>query len=811
MSLEKFESETMELSIPQILPLLPLRNTVIFPQQILPLSIGREKSVRLVEEAMRVNRLLLVVAQRDGRVDDPQVEDLFQWGTISLIMKIFKMPDGTHSAMVQGIARGRILDFVQTDPYMKVAVQPYLEEKVEGMDVDAMVMNLRTQFQRAVELAPYLTPEHAMLVMNTDSPGRLADVIAWNINLQMNDKQEILELIDIHPRLEKITVLLSKELQILELGSKIQSEVQGEISKNQREYYLREQMKAIKKELGEEEDERGEINELRKRLEEAQLPEEAKKVAEKELERLAKIPPAAAEYTVSRTYIDWLLELPWNKSTEDNLDVNIARQVLDEDHYDLEKVKKRILEYLAVRQLKADMKGPILCFVGPPGVGKTSLGRSIARAMGRKFMRISLGGVHDEAEIRGHRRTYIGSLPGRIIQGLKKAGSNNPIFMLDEIDKIGADYRGDPSSALLEVLDPEQNFSFSDHYLEVPFDLSKVMFIATANLEDPIHPALKDRMEVIELPGYTAEDKIRIAEKFLVPKQLEGHGLKPEQLTLERPALEHVISSYTREAGVRNLEREIANICRGVAREVVETKGTPDAAVVPKMVTKEDIHKYLGVVKYFSDVKERTRRTGVATGLAWTAVGGDILFIEATKMRGKGALMLTGSLGEVMKESAHAALSYIRSKAKLYEIDEESFDKFDLHIHVPAGAIQKDGPSAGVTMFTALMSLLTDRTVTNDIAMTGEITLRGLVLPIGGVKEKALAAKRAGINKVILPEKNQKDLEEIPQHVRDSMQFFFVKEMDDVIKLALSRKTKKAGEAGAETPLAPPAQPHGMA
>jgi ATP-dependent Lon protease len=806
MSSEKFEGETMELSIPQILPLLPLRNTVIFPQQILPLSIGREKSVRLVDDAMRVNRLILVTAQRDGRVDDPQPDDLFQWGTISLIMKIFKMPDGTHSAMVQGIARGRILDFVQTDPYLKVAVQPYLEEKAEGMDVDAMVMNLRGQFQRAVELAPYLTPEHAMLVMNTDSPGRLADVIAWNLNLQMNDKQEILELIDVHQRLEKITLFVSKELQILELGSKIQSEVQGEISKNQREYYLREQMKAIRKELGEEEDERSEINELRKRLEEAKLPEEAKKVAEKELERLTKIPPAAAEYTVSRTYIDWLIELPWSKSTDDNLDVNIARQVLDEDHYDLEKVKKRILEYLAVRQLKADMKGPILCFVGPPGVGKTSLGRSIARALGRKFVRISLGGVHDEAEVRGHRRTYIGALPGRIIQGLKKAGSNNPIFMLDEIDKVGADYRGDPSSALLEVLDPEQNFSFSDHYLEVPFDLSKVMFIATANLEDPIHPALKDRMEIIELPGYTAEDKIRIAEKFLVPKQFESHGLKPEQLAIEKSALEHVISAYTREAGVRNLEREIANICRGVAKEVVEARSDGATETAATIVTKDDVHKYLGVIKYFSDVKERTRRTGVATGLAWTAVGGDILFIEATKMRGKGGLTLTGSLGDVMKESAHAALSYIRSKAKQYEIDEDFLDKIDIHIHVPAGAIPKDGPSAGVTMFTALMSLLTDRTVAHDIAMTGEITLRGLVLPIGGVKEKTLAAKRAGIDKVILPEKNQKDLEEIPQHVRDSMQFFFVKEMDDVIKLALSRKPKKPATEAIE-PAAPQPQP----
>jgi ATP-dependent Lon protease len=608
----------------------------------------------------------------------------------------------------------------------------------------------------------------------------------------MTDKQEILEITDVKSRLEKVTLFLNKELQILELGSKIQSEVQGEISKNQREYYLREQMKAIKRELGEEEDERSEINELRKRLEEANLPEEPRKVVEKELERLAKIPPAAAEYTVSRTYIDWLLELPWSKSTEDNLDVNVARQVLDEDHYNLEKVKKRILEYLAVRQLKADMKGPILCFVGPPGVGKTSLGRSIARALGRKFVRISLGGVHDEAEIRGHRRTYIGALPGRIIQGLKKAGSNNPVFMLDEIDKVGADFRGDPSSALLEVLDPEQNFSFSDHYLEVSFDLSKVMFIATANLEDPIHPALKDRMEVIELPGYTSEDKVRIAQKFLIPKQLEAHGLKAEQLVFEPEAIEQIISAYTREAGVRNLEREIANICRGVAKEVVEAKSASPTNGKIYVVTKDEVRKYLGVIKFFADVKERTRRTGVATGLAWTSTGGDILFIEATKMRGKGNLTLTGSLGDVMKESAQAGLSYIRSKAKQYDIDEDFLDKFDIHIHVPAGAIPKDGPSAGVTIFTALMSLLTDRTVAHDVAMTGEITLRGLVLPIGGVKEKVLAAKRAGINKVILPEKNQKDLEEIPEHVRESMQFFFAKEMDDVIKLALSRKPRKS-------------------
>lgn len=775
--------ETIELSIPQVLPLLPLRNTVIFPQQILPLSIGRDRSVRLIEEAMRSNKLIFVVAQKDGRIDDPKPEDLYRWGTIAIIMKIFKMPDGTQSAMVQGLNRARVLDFTEEDPFIKVAIQPYPEARVEGLDIEAMVVNLRGLFQKTVELAPYLSPEHAMLIMNTDAPARLADVIMWNLNAGLPEKQEVLEQTDVRKRLERVTYFLTKELQILELGSKIQNEVQGEISKNQREYYLREQLKAIRRELGEEEDERTvELNELRQRIKDANMPEEARKVADKELDRLSKIPPAAAEYTVSRTYIDWLVELPWSKGTEDNLDVAQGKKVLDEDHYNLEKVKKRILEYLAVRKLKKDMKGPILCFVGPPGVGKTSLGRSIARALGRKFVRISLGGVHDEAEIRGHRRTYIGALPGRIIQGLKKAGSNNPIFMMDEIDKVGQDFRGDPSSALLEVLDPEQNFSFSDHYLEVAFDLSKVMFIATANLEDPILPALRDRMEVIELPGYTAEDKIRIAEKFLVPKQLAEHGLTAEHVQFERDAIEYVISAYTREAGVRNMEREIANICRGVAREVVEG-GTQTA-----VITKDHVGKYLGVIKFFSEIKERTSRTGVATGLAWTSAGGDILFVEATKMRGRGGMSLTGHLGDVMKESAHAAMSYIRSKAKSYGIDDSIFQKQDIHIHVPAGAIPKDGPSAGVTMFTALISLLTNRTIAHDIAMTGEITLRGLVLPVGGIKEKVLAAKRAGISKVILPDKNRKDIEEVPEHVRTTMKFFFVKEMDEVIKLALAKE-----------------------
>ncbi|RMF56667.1 MAG: endopeptidase La, partial [Calditrichaeota bacterium] len=617
--------------MPHVLPVLPLRNTVVFPQQIIPISVGREKSVRMIEDAMADNRLIVLVAQRDGKVEDPAPDDLYRAGTIASIMKVFKMPDGTQSVMVQGLYRAQVVNFTQTDPFFKALVQPQVEKKASGVDIEALTGNIRTLFQKIAGLAPYLTQEHVMFVTNTENPGRLADVITWNLNISTADKQTILELVDLKERLEKLTYILTKELQILELGSKIQSEVQGEINKTQREYYLREQLKAIKRELGEEQDEREvEIKELRKKIKAAKMPEEVEKVAEKELDRLAKMPPAAAEYTVARTYLDWLVELPWSVSTEDNLDITSAQRVLDEDHYDLEKVKKRILEYLAVRKLKKDMKGPILCFVGPPGVGKTSLGKSIARALGRKFMRISLGGVRDEAEIRGHRRTYIGALPGRIIQGLKKAGSKNPVFMLDEIDKLGADFRGDPSSALLEVLDPEQNYSFSDHYLEVPFDLSHVMFIATANLADPIIPALRDRMEILELPGYTEDEKLHIAKRYLIPKQLKEHGLSEEQLVFEDEALSEIINGYTREAGVRNLEREIAAVCRGVAREVVEQK------VEAKRITREDLHAYLGPVKFFSEVAERTARPGVATGLAWTPAGGDILFVEATKMPGKG-------------------------------------------------------------------------------------------------------------------------------------------------------------------------------
>ena len=715
---ETISQEEIDFEIPQVLPVLPLRNTVIFPQQILPLQVGREKSLSLIEGVLKKEKLALVVAQKDAKVDDPEAKDLYRWGTVVQIIKVFRLPDGTQSVMVQGLDRARILDFIETEPFIRAAIQVAKEEPIEGMDIEAMVSNLSGLFQKTVELAPYLSPEHAMFVMNLESPGRLADAIAGNINVALSEKQAVLELVDLRKRLERVTLIITKELQILELGSKIQSQVQGEISKTQREYYLREQLKAIRKELGEDDDDRSaELEDLQKKLEKANLPEEAKKVAQKELERLRRIPPAAAEYTVSRTYFDWLTELPWSISTQDNLDINIAKQVLDEDHYDLEKVKKRILEYLAVRQLKADMKGPILCFVGPPGVGKTSLGKSIARAMGRKFVRISLGGVHDEAEVRGHRRTYIGALPGRIVQSLKKAGSNNPIFMLDEIDKIGQDFRGDPSSALLEVLDPEQNSTFSDHYLEVNFDLSRVLFIATANVADTIQPALRDRMEFIEIPGYTAEDKLNIAKRHLLPKQLENHGLKQEQLDLDESAIREIIESYTREAGVRNLEREIANVCRGIAREIIE--GDSKA----KKLRKNDIHKYLGAQKFYFEAKERCSRTGVSTGLAWTPTGGDILFVEATKMPGKGGLTLTGQLGDVMKESAQAAMSYVRSKASRLGIDSDLFAKNDIHIHVPAGAIPKDGPSAGVAMFTAIVSLLTERLVANDIAMTGEITL----------------------------------------------------------------------------------------
>jgi ATP-dependent Lon protease len=775
-----------KLFIPAELPILPLRGTVAYPDLIIPLVVGREKSIKLVDEAMSRDRLIGIITQKNPDIEEPGLDDLYTVGCVATIMKMVKMVDGSQRIVVQGLCRFRLMDFVETDPHFRAHVLPVFEEYQKDIEVDAMYLNLRNLYKKAVEIAPYLSAELAQIAAKIDSPGNLADLVASTVNISVPERQEILEKIDIKERLKKVTILLNRELETLELSSKIQSHIKEGIDKTQREYYLREQLKAIQKELGEVDDRYTEIDELRKKMVEGKMPADVQKVTEKELDRLSKMSQMSAEYTVSRTYLDWLVDLPWSRATEDNLVIEDARKILNEDHYDLEKVKKRILEYLAVRKLKSDMKGPILCFVGPPGVGKTSLGKSIARALGRKFMRISLGGIRDEAEIRGHRRTYVGALPGRVVQGIKKAGSNNPVFMLDEVDKIGMDFRGDPSSALLEVLDPEQNFSFSDHYLEVPFDLSKVMFIATANLLDPVPPALKDRMEVLELPGYTEEEKVMIAREFIIPKQLSEHGLTSDLLDFEDAALKLITRSYTKEAGVRNLEREIAAICRSVARDVAE--GKTDKTTV----TADDVHRFLGPIKFYSEIAERTKYSGVATGLAWTSTGGDIIFVEATKMKGKGNLSLTGQLGDVMKESGQAALSYIRSKAVDFNIAEDFFEKQDLHIHVPQGAIPKDGPSAGITMMVALVSLLTDKPVRNDVAMTGEITLRGLVLPIGGVKEKVLAAKRAGIKSVMLPKMNEKDLEEVPETVKENMNFRFVERVDEAIEFCLTHPPEEA-------------------
>jgi ATP-dependent Lon protease len=768
-----------KVSIPNRIPILPLRGTVLYPELILPIMVGRKRSVKLIDDAMEKDRIIGVVTQKRSETEDPKEDELYGIGVGALILRMIREMDGSQRVIVQGLSRIRIEQYAQRDPYYVAQVEVIDESSAQGVEVEALMMNLKNLFEKAVDLAPYLTNEMGQMVSNIKSPGILADLIASNLNIPTTEKQNILDTLDVTERLNKVHVLLNKEVQVLELGNKIQSQVKEDIDKTQREYYLREQLKAIKKELGEMDEHTAEIKELQDRIAKANMPEDALKAAQKELDRLAKIPPASAEYTVARTYLDWLIDLPWSLSTRDNLDIRNAKKILDEDHYDLEKVKKRILEYLAVRKLKSDMKGPILCFVGPPGVGKTSLGKSIARAMDRKFVRISLGGVRDEAEIRGHRRTYVGALPGRIIQGIKKAGFNNPVFMIDEVDKIGMDFRGDPSSALLEVLDPEQNYSFSDHYIDLSFDLSKVMFITTANVLEPIPPALRDRMEVLELPGYSEEEKMMIARNFLIPRQLEEHGLTEEYLKLEESAISGITNSYTREAGVRNLEREIASVCRGVAREVAE--GRKDKVIVGAKM----LHRFLGPVKFFPEVAERTAEPGVATGLAWTPTGGDIIFIEATQMKGEKGLTLTGQLGDVMKESAQAALSYVRAKTKDLGVKDDFFGKTDIHIHVPAGGIPKDGPSAGLPIFIALTSLLTGHPVRSDVAMTGEITLRGLILPVGGIKEKTLAARRAGISVVILPQKNEKDLEEIPERIKEDMEFKFVNRMDEVISLAL--------------------------
>ena len=766
-------------AIPTELAILPLKGTVIYPGLAVPLIIGRERSIRLIDDALGGEKVIGVVTQKDPKVQDPAPEEMYEIGTAVSILKMVKVSERDIRVVVQGIARIKIEHFLTNDPYYIAQVTHIEEDYVEGMTIDALATNIKDVFRKVVELSPQVPSEIMTMIVNLKNPGMLGDFVVSSLNIPVEEKQEMLQIVDIPQRLNRVLEILNRELEVLELGQKIQTQVKEGIDKNQREYYLREQLKAIQQELGEEE-ELNESDELKDRLDKAKLPEEAEKAARKELERLKRMHPSSAEYTVSRTYFDWILDLPWNEATEDNLKIIEAQRILNEDHYNLEKVKKRILEYLAVRQLKNDMKGPILCFVGPPGVGKTSLGRSIARALGRKFVRISLGGVHDEAEIRGHRRTYIGALPGRIIQGIKKAGSNNPLFMLDEVDKLGSDFRGDPSSALLEVLDPEQNFSFSDHYMEVAFDLSKVMFIATANVLQTIPPALQDRMEILELPGYTEEEKLLIARDFLIPKQLEEHGLKIEQLQFTENALKLIIGSYTREAGVRHLERQIASVCRGVAKEIVE------GSVQSIEFIDELAHKYLGPVKFFPEVAERTVEPGVATGLAWTPTGGDIIFVEATIMPGKKTLTLTGQLGDVMKESAQAALSYVRAKYKELGVEQDFYENGDIHIHIPAGAIPKDGPSAGVTLFTALTSLLTHRPIRNDIAMTGEITLRGAVLPVGGIKEKVLAARRAGIHTVILPKKNEKDLEEVPENAKKDLNFLFVQRMDEIIPLALT-------------------------
>ncbi len=770
-----------------ILPVMPLRNSVLFPQQVIPLSVGRERSLNLLRECSGGDKPIAIIAQREPTIDLPDPADLYPMGCAANILKIFDMPDGNKSVVIQGLFRIRVRRYTQQDPYMAAEVTAVGSRESHDIRSEALVSNLRSLIQKVSELANYFTAEHVSVLLNIEDPSQLADFAASALNVSVEDKQRILETHDVKERLEKVTVLYNREIEILELGSKIQSKVHGEISKTQREYYLREHLKAIRTELGEIAEEAEEISELRERIEAAKMPEEVEKVAFKELDRLSHIPQASAEYTVARTYLDWLVELPWSVTTQDELDLKRAKRVLDADHYGLEKVKNRILEYLAVRQLAGSEKAPILCFAGPPGVGKTSLGQSIARALGRKFIRVSLGGVRDEAEIRGHRRTYIGALPGRVIQGIRKCGSANPLFMLDEIDKLGTDFRGDPSSALLEVLDPEQNHSFSDHYLEVPFDLSRTMFIATANFIEYAPPALRDRMEILDLPGYIEEEKLGIARHFLVPKQLKAHGLTKRNLRIHTPALRAIIRGYTREAGVRALERQIAAICRGVATDVVAGKHKRR----PLSVSRRDLTRFLGPERYYFEAAERIRRPGIATGVAWTPTGGDLLFIEATYMPGKGALNLTGKLGDVMKESAQAALSYLRADAAALEIDPAFFSKHDLHVHMPAGAVPKDGPSAGVTIYAALLSLLSSRKVQQDVAMTGEITLRGMILPVGGIKEKVLAAQRAGLKRFVLPTKNRPDLDEIPKDVRKRLKFQFVSEIAELPDLVLEPKTKR--------------------
>jgi ATP-dependent Lon protease len=775
-----------EVQIPDKLPVLPVRDIVVFPYMIIPLFVGREISIKAIDHALSTNRMILLLTQKDLAIENPSVNDLYTIGTVGMIMRMLKLPDGRVKILVQGLAKARVKGFAQPGPFFTANIEKIEEVKPESLTIEeeAQIRSVKEQLDKAVSYGKTILPDIMVVIENLDDPGRLADLVASNLGLKAEQAQEIMEIVDPVLRLKRVSEILGREIELLIVQQKIQSEARGEIDKTQREYFLREQLKAIQKELGDIDERAEEAREFRKKIEDARMPEKVLKEAEKQLKRLEKMHPDSAEAATIRTYLDWLVELPWAKATKDNLDIKIAKKVLNEDHYDLEKVKERILEYLSVRKLKEKMKGPILCFIGPPGVGKTSLGRSIARSLGREFVRMSLGGVRDEAEIRGHRRTYVGALPGRIIQGIKQAGTNNPVFMLDEIDKIGMDFRGDPSSALLEVLDPEQNFAFTDHYLSVPFDLTNVMFITTGNLADTIPGPLRDRMEIIYLSGYTSEEKLGIAKKYLLPKQLEEHGLTKKVLTITDSALTLLISQYTREAGVRNLEREIANLCRKVAKRIAEGKEQKFEVVTA------NLQSFLGVPKFLPEEEMAHDEVGVSTGLAWTEAGGDIIYIEATTMVGKGHLTLTGQLGDVMKESAQAALSFIRSKAMTLGIKEDVFSRVDIHVHVPAGAIPKDGPSAGITIATALASVLTGRPVNKNIAMTGEVTLRGRVLPIGGLKEKTLAAKRMGIKTVIVPKRNKKDLEDIPRYIKKDMEFIFAETMDQVLKTALRPEKK---------------------
>jgi ATP-dependent Lon protease len=791
------------IEIPEFLPILPLRNSVLFPNSIIPIDVGRKKSVRLVEEAIAKEKPIIgIVTQRDARIEEPGPADLYTVGCAARILKVIKLAKDSFSVILQGVSRVRLLELGSQDPYLMAKIQVLPDAPGSSPELDALVVNVKDVAKRVIKLMPELPKEASSLLDSVSEPGQLADLITSNLDVQVDEKQEILEIFDMKARLRRVLQFLSRQHEVLKVREKINTQVQEEMGRNQREYVLRQQLKAIKEELGEIDETGGDLDDFREKVAAAKMPADSEKVALKQLERLKVMQPSSAEYTVTRTYLEWLVELPWSIITEDKLDIPAARDILNADHYDLEKVKKRILEYLAVRKLKTDKKGPILCLVGPPGVGKTSLGKSIARALGRKFMRISLGGVRDEAEIRGHRRTYVGSLPGRIIQGMKKVGSSNPVFMLDEIDKLGHDFRGDPAAALLEVLDPEQNHAFSDHYLEVPFDLSKVMFIATANILDPVPPALRDRLEVLEIPGYTREEKLNIAKQFLIKKQVEEHGLTGERLVFDDPAVGEIIDSYTREAGVRNLEREVANVIRAVAVLVAEGK-----AQEKETVTLARIPDFLGPQKYLPEVADRTAEAGVATGLAWTPVGGEILFIEATRMNGKGNLVLTGQLGDVMKESAQAALSFIRAHSRWLGLDDSFLERSDIHLHIPAGAIPKDGPSAGVTMFASMVSMLTGKPVRSDVAMTGEITLRGLILPVGGIKEKFLAAHRAGIKRVIMPERNRKDVIDIPEQPKRELEIIYVKRMDELLPLVLTEMPVLKGtmiESVTPPPVVPP-------